>query len=299
MNKLKIMIVVIALNGSICFGEHFLSFIMPCYNCETTVVESLDSIYNQKNLKVPFEVICCDDGSTDSTRSILTEYASKHTNMRVCVHDQNRGGAEARNTCVKNSCGDIIFCLDSDNILEPDTVQDLIELMDETGCDGASFAEIWFFYDGPQGKKERSNTWVYHAPNNRSVLKDLVTVFHVPASSGNYLYTRKSFDRAGGYLTTSDAGGAFDAWTFGFRQAATGTVIAVLPGTHYLHRVWREKQSYYCREQENGNNGRNGFAALREFIDLFDESTKRLLMSNPDPKLFFDIVNHGFIRLAK
>jgi len=298
MNRFKLACIG-ALSSVSLYGEHFLTFIMPCYNSERTVIESLDSIYNQKNLRVSFEVICCDDGSTDSTRTLLEEYAQQHPSLKVLVHNSNQGGAEARNTCVYNSRGDIIFCLDSDNVLEPDSVQALIDLMDETGCEGASFAEIWFFYDMPNGEKNRSSTWIYHAPNNRSVLKDLVTVFHVPASSGNYLYTRESFDRAGGYLTTPDAGGAFDAWTFGFRQAATGTVIAVLPGSHYLHRIWRDRDSYYCREQKNGNNGRNGFAVLREFMDFFDEQTQKLLMNNPDPRSFFDIVNNHLIRLAQ
>ena len=278
--------------------EHFLSFIMPCYNCASTVVESLDSIHAQKNLKVPCEIICCNDGSTDSTAIILENYAQTHPLVRVIHHKNNRGGAEARNTCVRDSQGDLIFCLDSDNILEPNTVQSLVELLDESGCDGAAFGEIWFFHDAPNGKKIRANTWIYDTPNNRCTLADMVRTFYVPASSGNYLYTRKSFEHAGGYLTTADAGGAFDAWTFGFRQAAMGSIIAILPKTHYLHRVWANGKSYYSQEERKGNNGRNGYAVLKEFMYLYHPATQKFLASNPLPQTFYDSVNKGLIRIA-
>ena len=64
-------------------AQHFLTFIMPCYNCAKTVCESLDSIYAQTNLNVEFEVICTDDGSRDNTRTVLSDYQKNHPNMHV------------------------------------------------------------------------------------------------------------------------------------------------------------------------------------------------------------------------
>ena len=62
--------------------EHFLSFIMPCFNCSKTMKESIDSIYEQ-NIMIPFEVVCTDDASTDNTVEILRVYEEKYDNFYV------------------------------------------------------------------------------------------------------------------------------------------------------------------------------------------------------------------------
>ena len=124
--------------------SHFLSFIIPCYNCSKTVAQSLDSIYKQ-HLNMPFEIICTDDGSSDMSYEILLGYKADHPEVKIYKHDKNRGGGAARNTCVKYAKGDLIFCLDSDNILVENSVNGLIQLLDQTCCDIAVFKEIHYF----------------------------------------------------------------------------------------------------------------------------------------------------------
>ena len=85
------------------------------------------------------------------------------------LHEINQGGGAARNTCVKNSHGDIIFCLDSDNVLVPNSVHDLICLLDASACEGACFEKLYFF----AGNFKHQNTWTYKAPNN------ICDVYHV------------------------------------------------------------------------------------------------------------------------
>lgn len=102
-------------------GKHFLSFIMPCYNCSKTIRKSIDSIYEQ-NHRVPFEIICTDDGSTDNTRDVLCEYEKKYENFHVFYHEKNLGAGAASNTCVKHSQGNPLFRLDSDNVLSHESI---------------------------------------------------------------------------------------------------------------------------------------------------------------------------------
>src|SRR5690242_7070809 len=99
----KIVFFVVVAFYSTLRADHFLTFIMPCYNCADTVVESLNSIYAQKNLAIPFEVICTDDASTDSTRTILLAYQKNHPSMHLLFHEKNKGGGAARNTCVRHA----------------------------------------------------------------------------------------------------------------------------------------------------------------------------------------------------
>ena len=59
-----------------------LSIIMPCYNCENTVTEAVESIYAQ-NMTFPFEVIMLDDGSTDETWGLLTAFDKQYDEVKV------------------------------------------------------------------------------------------------------------------------------------------------------------------------------------------------------------------------
>jgi glycosyltransferase involved in cell wall biosynthesis/predicted SAM-dependent methyltransferase len=240
-----------------------------------------------QKLDIPFEVICTDDGSTDSTRDILSYCQKKLPNFQVYYHDRNKGGAAARNTCVAKSRGDLIFCLDSDNILAPDSVGKLIKLLDTIGCDGASFAELRYF-KGTKGSYKHSHSWFFEAPDGICDLSHILSTSKTPAASGNYLFTRKSYDRAGGYPSGC---GAMDAWGFGFRQHATGAKIAVLSGSFYWHRI--SADSYWTREEKKGDNGKNAAKILREFPELFTDETNKFLTTAEVENYFFKCLNDG------
>ena len=62
------------------------SVIIPVYNAEKYLEESLDSIFNQTLEDI--EIICVDDGSTDNSWKMLNEFASNHKNMKI-FHQTN------------------------------------------------------------------------------------------------------------------------------------------------------------------------------------------------------------------
>lgn len=254
------------------YGEHFLSFVMPCYNAANTIRESIDSIYQQENLKNPFEVVCTDDGSTDATLSILREYEAKYDNFHVIVHEKNMGGGVANNTCVAHARGDVLFRLDADNILTPNSIQALIDLLDATDCDGAAFQEKRFFTRDDQGNKVQQSSWFYRPKDNICDLKHALNDLYNPLHSGNYLYTRKSFDRAGGYPTQRSG---TDTHCFGLKQYMTGSRIAILPDTFYWH--FYNENGYYLREARAGRNNRVLWETLRAYREIFDKKTRRYL----------------------
>lgn len=248
---------------------HVVSFIIPCFNCETTVEESIKSIY-QQNLKVPFEVICTNDGSSDNTKSVLELCEGKYPNFFVYSHENNRGGAVARNTCVLHARGDLIFCLDSDNILCENSVNGLINLIDEIRCDIAVFNEVKFF----NGNYNNTNTWVYSTSATVLDINSFIAPENgcTPVFSGNYLFTRKSYDRVGGYL---DGYGALDTTAFGLAQLATGSKMALLKNHFYWHRT---SDNSYWRRQETRNNY-NSIKLFKHFSELFSEETNYFFKS--------------------
>jgi glycosyltransferase involved in cell wall biosynthesis len=288
----KIFLVSIFLSTMFIYGNsltasHFLSFIIPCYNCANTVEESIASIYKQ-NMTIPFEVICTDDGSEDGTAEVLVECEKKYPGLRVVTHKVNKGGAAARNTCVKCSNGDLIFCLDSDNVLSDNLIMRLVLRLDESGCDAAAVGELRYF----TGNFRHSHSWVYKAPNDIVTIEHIMSTHITPACSGNYLYTRKSFDRAGGYKAEDRS--AMDTWIFGLRQLAKGSRIAILPNSFYWHRLL--SNSYWHREGRN--NSRAAYEALKDFPEIFTEATNEFLRTvDVQTRDFFTDFNAGIFKL--
>ena len=87
-----------------------ISVIMPVYNVEDYLKESLESILNQSFMD--FEVICIDDGSTDKSLEILKEYQEKDDRIRI-VTETNAGPALARNNGIRRARGEYLAFLDA------------------------------------------------------------------------------------------------------------------------------------------------------------------------------------------
>lgn len=104
-----------------------ISIVIPIYNVEQYLEQCLSSIQAQKYDDL--EVICVNDGSTDDSRKILTEWATHFPQMRI-IDRENGGLSAARNTGLKAAKGDYIVFVDSDDWVEPTMLSRLAE---ETG----------------------------------------------------------------------------------------------------------------------------------------------------------------------
>jgi len=98
------------------------SVIVPMYKVEEYLRECLDSVVNQtlKNL----EILCVDDGSPDNSGAIAEEYAAKYPFVRV-IHKENGGLSSARNAGLDAAAGTYVYFLDSDDYIEPETLEAL------------------------------------------------------------------------------------------------------------------------------------------------------------------------------
>ena len=96
------------------------SVIIPVYNVELYLNQCIDSILCQ-TLK-DFELICVNDGSDDSSLSILENYAKKDARIKV-ISQENQGAAIARNKAIELAQGDYVTFLDSDDFYEPDLLE--------------------------------------------------------------------------------------------------------------------------------------------------------------------------------
>ncbi len=109
-----------------------ISVIIPVYNSENYIAECLESILNQSFQN--FEVICVDDGSTDSSLSILNDYANIDSRIKVFSLKKSNAGA-ARNYGLKKAVGKYLSFLDSDDYFDSRMFQLCFERMEKDDSD--------------------------------------------------------------------------------------------------------------------------------------------------------------------
>lgn len=108
------------------------SVIIPVYNVEEYLEECLDSVINQTFKDI--EIICINDGSTDSSLNILNNYAKKDTRMKI-YSQKNQGQGSARNFGLNESSGDYVYFVDSDDCIELNTIEELYNNISSNNSD--------------------------------------------------------------------------------------------------------------------------------------------------------------------
>lgn len=91
-----------------------LSIIVPVYNVEKYLSDCLNSLLDQGIDESEYEIICVNDGSSDTSLQILQKYAKNHNNI-VIIDKNNEGVSAARNVGIKVAKGDFIVFCDSDD----------------------------------------------------------------------------------------------------------------------------------------------------------------------------------------
>ncbi len=109
-----------------------LSVIVPAYNVERFLDKCLHSIWKQTF--TDFEVILINDGSTDNTLQICREWTGRDPRFRL-ISQENQGLAETRNVGIRASRAPRVMFVDSDDYLEHDAIQVLMNNMRRTSAD--------------------------------------------------------------------------------------------------------------------------------------------------------------------
>lgn len=108
------------------------SIIVPVYNAEEYLEESLNSIINQTLTDV--EIILVDDGSTDKSLAILRKYASMDPRIKI-LHEENKGAGAARNYGMNHAIGEYLLFLDCDDIIEKNMIEEMWRISETNNLD--------------------------------------------------------------------------------------------------------------------------------------------------------------------
>lgn len=198
------------------------SCIVPAFNGEDYIEETLDSIYAQSY--TPIEVIVVDDGSTDSTASIVARYRSKVNYF----HQENSGPAAARNLGLAQATGDWIAFLDADDLWHAEKLE----------------RQVARFVARPELDYCVSyirNFWIPELESEAERFKDHPRSKPVPGYSTHTLLAKRPlFTAIGGFDTTL---GHCDDTDWFMRASEHGAIGELLPETLAYRRLHGNNRS--------------------------------------------------------
>ena len=108
------------------------TIVVPVYNVEKYLRKCLNSIVNQTYENI--EIICVDDGSPDNSINILNEFAQSDKRVKI-IRQENQGLSGARNTGINNAIGKYIMFIDSDDWIELNMVELMVNKIENENLD--------------------------------------------------------------------------------------------------------------------------------------------------------------------
>ncbi|MDR0933202.1 MAG: glycosyltransferase [Victivallales bacterium] len=212
-----------------------ISILIPVYNAEKYLRECLDSISAQT--LADFEVICCNDGSTDSSLDILQEYADKDSRFKL-LSKKNEGSSATRNVCLAQAQGEYLYFVDNDDLIAPDTLKDLYGAAIADNLD-VVYANPNWIAERPDMKDPYAN--VKDPTNSEMKIQRGCELFVSMVNNGNYYaapwrrFIKKVYADSIG-LTFNGQASPNEDNLFSFYTDINAERVKFLPKRYYIHR---------------------------------------------------------------
>ena len=166
--------------------ERKISIIIAVYNTEKYLRKCLDSVTNQ-NYK-NYDILIVNDGSTDSSLSIIKEYQNKNNNI-IFIDQKNMGPSIARNNAIKKINSEYFLIVDSDDYISLDTLKILNENITKD-------LEILRFQlvDVVDDKEIHKKFISFDTMDGKKAIRPLIDSYYTDPACG-YLYSTRFFKR--------------------------------------------------------------------------------------------------------
>ncbi len=198
-----------------------ISVIIPAYNAEKTILETISSV--QQQTFSDFELIVINDGSTDRTLELLNTVKD----ARLQIFDYPNGGlAVVRNRGLTHATGDFIAFLDADDLWTPDKLELQLAALQQNPEAGVSYS--WAYYMDEKGESIHADAPIFFAGNVYAQL--LVRDFIV--SGSNCLIRRQAVESVGEFDTEVSGSDDWDYWI----RLAQNWPFAVVPELQIFYR---------------------------------------------------------------
>lgn len=219
-----------------------LSVVIPVCNVEKYLAECLDSALGQT--LDDMELVCVDDGSTDSSALILDAYAQKDSRVRV-LHKANAGFGHTMNCGLRMARGKYVAFLESDDFIVRDAYAELVARAEECGADivKGDYFEVRGEREAYQMRPCRMMGRV-DLYNQNLCPRDVPYLFYVPMMNPMGVF-RGEFLRQNAILHNETPGASFQDMGFWFQA------FCLAKSVHYMDRP------FYCYRKDNPNSSMN------------------------------------------
>ncbi len=172
-------------------SKELISIIIPVYKVEDYLGQCVKSVIGQTYTNL--EIILVDDGSPDKCPQMCDKFAKKDKRIRV-VHQTNGGLSAARNTGLDIATGQYIYFLDSDDYIEPETIETMLKTMRSDDID-IVIAGVKPFYTGKNKPNAFDGKVQYFDTNSQTTNLSGSEVISGPAVAWGKLYKKSIIDK--------------------------------------------------------------------------------------------------------
>ena len=214
-----------------------LSVIVPVYNVENYLEKCVKSIIEQ-NI-IDFEVILVDDGSTDNSGHLCDELSKNDARIQV-IHKKNGGLSSARNAGLLKATGKYVSFIDSDDFIDPNMYETMLDALERTGKDIAAcgrIIDLWGLKEKIEFVIEREQEYT-----REEAIKEILLLRNMDVSACDKVYKRCLFDsiKYPEGKISEDA-----AIIFELLSNTNGVVHVGKPFYHYVYRKNSISKSKY------------------------------------------------------
>ena len=164
-----------------------ISVLMGIYNCEQTLAAALDSVLAQT--EQDFELILCDDGSTDGTYALAEQYARRDARIVLLQNSSNQGLNQTLNTCLFHAKGEYIARMDGDDICAAHRFATQLAFLEQH--------EAYAFVSSAMAMFDEHGVWGRTYPKPAPAARDFKR--DTPFSHAPVMIRREAIEAVGGY----------------------------------------------------------------------------------------------------
>lgn len=249
------------------------SIVIPIYNVEKYLRQCLESVINQ-TLK-DIEIICVNDGSTDSSPDIIAEYAEQDPRIKIITKD-NSGYGHSMNMGFDAAIGEYIGIVESDDYADVDMFESLYRTATNNNLDVVK-SSYYFYFSQPKERNEKQeiaskimcNRTLCPSTDFQSKM-EMVEFFNIKPTIWSAIY-RRDFIRENNIRFNETPGASFQDASFNFKVWCCAKRIQLLQDA-FLH---------YRQDNENSSVNSKGkvFCVCDEY-----EEMQRFLDEHPSKK---------------
>lgn len=203
---------------------NLVSVIIPCYNCEKYVLETVQSVlYSDYS---PIEIILINDGSTDNTLKIITQLAELNPTISV-YNIENSGPSKARNIAISKAKGDYILPLDGDDKIDSQYISKAIKIL-------STDSSIKVVYCNAEYFGEKKGSWNLPEFNlKRLALNNMIFV--------SAMFRKSDWEEISGFDEKMIYG--IEDWDFWISMLKNGGNVFKIDFTGFYYRITNQSRT--------------------------------------------------------